>query len=99
MNPRVVSTFLNPSPLRAILKPVNYLKCSVGSKSTQDYNVLARFVPASGPRPRPSNDLLYRLRVYPEGLPLLDDILMSILIIERNRLTPSPTMNRVSKLK
>ncbi|KAF8235569.1 hypothetical protein L208DRAFT_738500 [Tricholoma matsutake] len=60
--------------------------CSTGLPSNPP---LAKFYPSAGLR-RPSTPApISRLQVMPQGHERLDDILISLLIIERKRLTPS----------
>ncbi|GLB35891.1 putative para-aminobenzoic acid synthetase [Lyophyllum shimeji] len=59
------------------------------SKDRTTGNVLARFIPPAHPRRHGRPAEMHRLEVSPQGHEYFDDILMSALIVERLRTTPS----------
>jgi len=66
------------------------LSCFFG-KEKMATNLVAKFIPASflARRPGRNKSDLTRLQVFPQGHDFLDDIVVSVLIIERMRTSPS----------
>jgi len=59
------------------------------SKDRVQGNLLAKFIPSSHPRRQGKTPELTRLEVLPLGHDFIDDIVISALVIERLRTTPT----------
>lgn len=64
------------------------LTCYSSKDRVQGY-LLAKFIPPSPPRKQGRSPELKRLEVLPTGHDFIDDIVISVLVIERLRTTPT----------
>ena len=67
-----------------------FAQCFFGTEKMTT-NLVAKFMPAGflARRPERNKSDLTRLQVFPQGHDFLDDIVISVLIIERMRTSPS----------